>query len=116
MKRIVLMGALAAFSVLPAVAAQAAPPNGFVVTFSCDDGQSYDVNFGAPKNQSSVGFIVGTNDVLVAKHFEIVFEGEIVFSFDRGIEGFEGQDLLTCSGEDPESGTVFNLTGYITPR
>lgn len=115
MRRILLMGMLLVGSLLPASTAHAAP-NGFVVTFDCDNGQSYDVNFGAPRNNSSEAFIVGTNDVLVVKTFEFTLDGEVLNSWNRGGNGFEGKDLLSCTGEDPESGLEFALTGFITPR
>jgi hypothetical protein len=115
MRRILLIGMLLAGSLLPAITAHAAP-NGFVVTFDCDNGQSYDVNFGAPPNNGSAAFIVATNDVLVAKTFEITLEGEVLFSWNRGGNGFEGKDLLGCTAQDPESGIEFAFTGFITPR
>jgi hypothetical protein len=115
MRRILLIGMLLVGSLLPASTAHAAP-NGVVVTFDCDNGQSYDVNFGAPRNNSSEAFIVGTNDVLVVKTFEVTLEGEVLASWNRGDNGFEGEDLLSCTGEDPESGIEFALTGFITPR
>jgi hypothetical protein len=114
MRRILLMGLLVG-SLLPATTAHAAP-NGFVLTFDCDNGHSYDVNFGAPPNNSSEAFIVGTNDVLVVKTLEVTLEGEVIGSWNRGANGFEGKDLLSCTGEDPESGLEFALTGFITPR
>jgi hypothetical protein len=114
MRRILLMGLLAG-SLLPATTAHAAP-NGFVLTFDCDNGQSYDVNFGAPPNNSSEAFIVGTNDVLVVKTLEVAIEGEVIGFWNRGANGFEGKDLLSCTAEDPESGLEFALTGFITPR
>ena len=91
-----------------------AAPSGLVVAFSCDDGQSYDLNLGAPPNQSSTAFVVGTSTIFVAKHLEISVDGEVVYSWDRGIKGFEGVSLITCSGD--LGGSIITVVGYLTPR
>ena len=103
MRRILLIGMLLVGSLLPASTAHAAP-NGVVVTFDCDNGQSYDVNFGAPRNNSSEAFIVGTNDVLVVKTFEVTLEGEVLASWNRGDNGFEGSRPARASAGAKKSG------------
>jgi hypothetical protein len=115
MRRFAIAGllAIALVGVLPGVAG-AAPSNGFALTFTCDDGSSMDLNFGAPPNQSSTAFVVGDNAIFVAKHLELVVEGEVVYSWDRGINGFGAASLLTCSGDFGD--TTFVVVGYLTPR
>ena len=114
MRRLAFAGLLsiALAGLLPGLVA-AAPSGGNVETVTCDDGSSFDVNFGALPNQSSTAF-AATNTVFVAKHFEILVEGEVVYSWDRGIEGFSGASLLTCTGD--LDGALFVLVGYLTPR
>jgi hypothetical protein len=114
MRRLAFVGLLsiALSGLLPGLVA-AAPSGGIVETVMCDDGSSFDVNFGALPNQSSTGF-TGKNTVFVAKHFEILVDGEVVYGWDRGIDGFSGAALLTCTGD--LDGAVFVLVGYLTPR
>ena len=94
MRRLAFVGLLsiALSGLLPGLVAAA--PSGGVVAVTCDDGSSFDLNFGTPKNQSSTAF-TGKNTVFVAKHFEILVDGQVVFGWDRGIEGFSGASLLT---------------------
>jgi hypothetical protein len=92
----------------------AAPQNGLIIPFSCDDGSTLDLNLGAPPNQSSTAFS-GKNTVFVAKHFEIVVEGEVVYAWNRGIKGFDEETLLTCTG-DLGGGATATVVGYLTPR
>ena len=114
MRRLAFVGLLsiALTGLLPGLVA-AAPSGGIVVTVTCDDGSSFDVNFGALPNQSSTAF-TGTNTVFVAKHFELLVDGEVVLSWDRGIKGFSDASLLTCTGD--LDGAVFVVVGYLTPR
>ncbi len=114
MRRLAFVGLLsiALSGLLPGLVA-AAPSGGIAETVTCDDGSSFDVNFGALPNQSSTAF-TGTNTVFVAKHFEILVDGEVIFAWDRGIEGFSGASLLTCTGD--LDGAVFVVVGYLTPR
>ena len=113
MRRLAFVGLLsiALSGLLPGLVAAA--PSGSVVAVTCDDGSSFDVNFGTPKNQSSTAF-TGKNTVFVAKHFELLVDGQIVFAWDRGIDGFSGASLLTCTGD--LGGPVFVVVGYLTPR
>lgn len=102
-----------ALSGLIAGMASGAPSGGNLVTADCDDGVSRDLNFGTATNNSSTAFI-GTNTVLVVKHFEILDGGELVYSFDRGINGFDASSLLTCGAD---LGTLsFSITGFLSPR
>jgi hypothetical protein len=94
--------------------ASAAPPPSYVVTFDCSDGQTYDINFGAPPNAGSVGFVMGTTNVFVGKSFTGYFEGEVAFSWVRGVGGFDPGSLIVCTGAlDPMS---YELTGWVAPR
>ena len=98
---------------LAPVVVSAAPPPSYVLTFECSDGQAYDIDFGAPKNTGSVGFVVGTSQVLVGKSFTGYLDGEQAFAWVRGIHGFDLSSLLTCTGTlDP---WTYVLTGWLAP-
>jgi hypothetical protein len=115
MRRLAIAGVLsiALAGALPGVAG-AAPSNGSVLTFACDDGSSLDLNLGAPPNQSSTAFVVDDNRILVVKRLELVVDGEVVFGWDRGISGFDEASLLTCTADS--GGLTYIVVGYLTPR
>jgi hypothetical protein len=112
--RALLVAVLAA--AMSPVVASAAPPASFVVTFDCSDGNSFDINFGAPPNAGSTGFVVGDNSVLVAKSFTAAFDGSVIeeISWVRGLQGFDQDQLTTCTGS--VGPFAFTLTGWLTPR
>ena len=94
--------------------ALAAPHGQPTVEMACSDGNTYDMNLGAPPNNSSTAWVAGTNVVLVGKTLEIRVDGEVVFSWDRGSEGFEDADLISCSGD--LGGAILSVTAFLTPR
>jgi hypothetical protein len=82
---------------------------------TCSNGQTYLVNLGSVRNQASAGFIVGTEEVIVAKTLAIIVDGETVYSWDRGSAGFDGAELISCTGELVPDVVVLTLTGFIAP-
>ena len=114
MRRGLAIGLLAGALVGLMPVAVAAAPAGGVATVGCDNGDTFDINFGAGPNQGSAGFVVGINSIFVAKQFEIRVGGEVVFGWDRGIKGFSDVTLLTCSTAG--DGAVFTFVGYVAPR
>lgn len=115
MRRLIAIGVITLVFASSAFRVDADPLKGFVTTFACDNGQTYVINNGVIQQQSSVGFLVETTDVLVAKHFELFVDGELVLSWDRGIEGFLPEDLISCSSTFVIDGFTleFFLTGFI---
>jgi len=103
---------VAALTTLAAGTASAAP-KGYVGPWSCD-GQTVNLNFGAPPNQSSNLFVDGTSTMFVIRSMTIVDAGELVYSFDRGLAGFAGKSLVTCSTTIDTD--TFTVLGYFTPR
>jgi hypothetical protein len=115
--RLALASAALAIALSPAVAS-AAPPISFVLTLECSDGQSYDINFGAPKNQGTALFVLGGNGILTTNYYHLEINGEVVIDSVRGLQGLGEQDLLTCAGEvvfDEDTWT-WTLQGWVTPR
>jgi hypothetical protein len=108
---IALLAAMLA-ALVPASASAA--PKGYVASWACDDGHRYDLNFGAPPNQSSNLFVDGTNSMFVIRTLTIHDSGELVYQFDRGLSGFADKALTTCSTSIDTD--VFTVSGYFTPR
>ena len=108
---IALLAAMIA-ALVPGTAAAA--PKGYVASWACDDGHSYDLNFGAPPNQSSNLFVDGANSMFVIRTLTIHDSGELVYQFDRGLGGFADKPLTACSTSIDTD--VFTVTGYFTPR
>jgi hypothetical protein len=53
--------------------------------------------------------------VIVAKTLAIIVDGETVYSWDRGSAGFDGAELISCTGELVPDVVVLTLTGFIAP-
>jgi hypothetical protein len=89
----------------------------------CSDGSSFEINFGAPKNQGTAIHIVGENSILTSNGYMITTDG-VPFEFKpRGIRSVEaGPNGVVCTGGyeyDDEAGhhtVVYTITGWITPR
>jgi hypothetical protein len=109
--------AVLAAALSPAVAS-AAPPISFVLALDCSDGQTYDINFGAPKNQGTALFVLGDNSILTTNYYHLEIDGEVVIDSTRGLQGLGSQDLLTCTAEIDLDGQIWSWTlqGWITPR
>jgi hypothetical protein len=107
-------GCLFAFSAAADPSHNALPP----VTMSCDNGDTITVNLGTVQNNSSVAFFVDSTTTYVSKTFTIAAGGTVVNGWDRGIQGFDPSELVTCSGSLVFQGTTFDLStsGFFTPR
>ena len=103
---------------LSPAAAIAGPPISFVLTLSCDDGQAYDINFGAPKNQGTALFVLGGNSILTTNYYYLEIDGDVAIDSVRGLQGVGSQDLVTCTAEADLDGQIWSWTlqGWITPR
>jgi hypothetical protein len=112
--RLVLAGALTAFTVAPATADPGSNnPQVQYRTFSCDNGNTYDAGFVgvAPGNF----FLVDSTSVFAIKVFtEFLPSGEVK-TFNYGIPGFDSSTLVTCSYTDPQ-GTLDIFSGFLTPK
>ena len=124
MRRLRLAAATAvlAAAITPAVAS-AGPPISFVLTLECDDGSTFDINFGPPKNQGTALHLVGENGVLTSNYFKLVITDEfgddfVLIDSTRGLDGLDGRELLTCTGSSGDEFTTFTWTviGFVTPR
>lgn len=115
--RLGILGVMLAAAMSPAVAS-AGPPISFVLTLDCSDGQTYDINFGAPKNQGTALFIVDGNSILTTNYYHLEIDGAVVIDSVRGLQGVGDQDLLTCTAEVDLDGEIWSWTlqGWITPR
>ena len=112
-----LAAAVMAAALSPAVVS-AAPPISFVLTLDCSDGQTYDINFGAPKNQGTALFVLGGNSILTTNYYHLEIDNEVVIDSTRGLQGLGSQDLLTCTAEANLDNQIWSWTlqGWITPR
>jgi len=99
-------------------AVSAEPPISQILTLECSDGHSYDINFGAPKNQGTALHVQGSNAILTSNYFKLTIDGDTVIDSSRGMQGLAGQDLLHCTGSLDFDGVIFAYTveGWITPR
>jgi hypothetical protein len=110
-----VFGGLAALLIAPT--AQADPLKGDVVTASCSDGTTVQVNIGVPTNASSQFFVATDASIFVIKRIVGTNpQGQVIFTKDYGIQGFARTQLITCTLVGPTSGNTFTLTGYFTPR
>ena len=97
--------------------AQADPPKGDVVTASCSDGSTVQVNIGVPTNASSQFFVTTDASIFAIKRIVGTSpQGQVLFTKDYGIQGFAGSELTTCTFVGPTSGNTYTLTGFFTPR
>ena len=115
--RLGVLGALLAAAMCPAVAS-AGPPLSVVLTLDCSDGQTYDINFGAPSNLGTALVVLGGNSILTTNYYFLTIDGEVVIDSTRGLQGLGSQDLLTCTAEIDLDGQIWSWTlqGWITPR
>ena len=115
--RMALAGAAMAVALSPAIVS-AGPPISFVLTLECSDGQTYDINFGAPKNQGTALFVLGGNSILTTNYYHLEIDGQVVIDSVRGLQGLGSQDLVTCTAEEDLDGQIWSWTlqGWITPR
>ena len=115
--RLAVASAILAVAITP-LAASAAKPVTFVLAVECSDGNTYELNFGAPKNQGTALFLVGDNGILTSNYFLLTIDGQVVIDSVRGLNGLESQDLVTCVGSFDSGGQVweYTITGFVTPR
>lgn len=115
--RLAVAGAILGVAALPGLVS-AGPPVSFVMTMSCSDGQSYDVNFGPPKNAGTALHIVGSNEILTSNSFLWTIDGQVVIDGPRGMQGLDDQDLVWCTSAFELDGQLWEYTigGWITPR
>lgn len=112
-----LAGGLLGVALVPALVS-AGPPLSFVMTMSCSDGGSYDVNFGPPKNAGTALHIVGTNQILTSNYFLWTIDDQVIIDGPRGMQGLGDQDLVWCTSSFELDGQQWEYTiaGWITPR
>lgn len=115
--RLGILGPVLAAALSPALAS-AAPPISFVLTLDGSNGQSYDINFGAPKNQGTALFVLDGNSILTTNYYHLEIDGEVVIDSVRGLQGLGMQDLLTCTAEVliEDQTWSWTLQGWVTPR
>lgn len=115
--RLALAGALLGLALVPAVAS-AGPPVSFVLTLDCSDGNTYDVNFGPPKNAGTAFHVIGSNEILTSNYFLWTIDGQVIIDGPRGMEGLGAQDLVWCTGGFVLDGQdwQYTIAGWITPR
>ena len=112
-----LAGAAAALSL---VGVASADPSHDVlpdIVLTCSDGQKLTVLPGTSTNNSSIAFVRDSTSILVARSFLATLNGEPVFGFVRGLNGFTDKDIVTCTGPWTFDGVTFvvTVTGFITP-
>jgi hypothetical protein len=87
------------------------------IVLRCSDGQTVTVLPGTSTNNSAIAFVRDSTSILVAKSFLATQNGEPVFGFVRGLNGFADKDLVTCTGPWTLGDVTFNVTvtGFLTP-
>jgi hypothetical protein len=86
------------------------------IVLRCSDGQTVTVLPGTSTNNSAIAFVRGSTSILVAKSFLATLNGEPVFGFVRGLNGFADKDLVTCTGLWTLDVTYsVTVTGFLTP-
>ena len=108
-----MVGAALAVALSPAVVS-AGPPLTFTMTLDCSDGNSYVINFGAPKNQGTALHGVGDNFILTSNYFLMTVGGQVFVDSTRGLQGVENRGVITCTGTDGDVELV--VMGWVTPR
>ncbi len=117
MKRISLLLAFCALA-LSAVPAAAAPTKGAQpvhITLACDDGSTVPVV--VQLSSTAAQHVVGSTSLFVIKQYVIVDPTTgTSTTYTSGIQGFDADDLVTCTYVGPVSGRLFTVTGFFTPR
>lgn len=108
-----LAGATLAVALSPALVS-AGPPLTLTMTLQCDDGNSYVINFGAPKNQGTALHGVGDNFILTSNYFLMTVGGQVFVDSTRGLKGVEHRGLVTCTGT--QGPIELLVMGFVTPR
>jgi hypothetical protein len=87
------------------------------IVLSCSDGQTVTVLPGTSTNNSAIAFVRDSTSILVAKSFLATLNGEPVFGFVRGLNGFTDKDLVICTGPWTLGGVTYDVTvtGFFTP-
>jgi hypothetical protein len=108
---------LASMIALPVASADPGSNNPIVQyrTFFCDNGNTYNGAFVgvAPANF----LLVGTTNMFELKVFTEYTApgGQVIKTFNTGINGFDPSTLVTCHYTDPAG--IYNVfSGFITPR
>lgn len=115
--RFAAAGAVLGVAALPGLVS-AGPPISFVMTMSCDDGKSYDINFGPPKNAGTALHVVDSNQILTSNYFLWTIDGQVIIDGPRGMQGLEDQEVVWCTSAFELDGHLWEYTiaGWITPR
>jgi hypothetical protein len=87
------------------------------IVLTCSDGQTVTVLPGTSTNNSAIAFVRDSSSILVARSFEVTLDGEPIFGFVRGLNGFTDKDVLTCTGVWTLDGVTYDVTvtGFLTP-
>ena len=87
------------------------------IVLTCSDGQTLTVLPGTSTNNSAMAFIRDSTSVFVARSFLGTLNGQPVFGFVRGLNGFSDKDIVTCAGPWTLGGVTFavTVTGFVTP-
>jgi hypothetical protein len=87
------------------------------IVLTCSDGNRLTVLPGTSTNNSAIAFVRDSTSILVARSFLATLNGEPVFGFVRGLNGFSAKDIVTCTGPWTLDGVTFvvTVTGFITP-
>jgi hypothetical protein len=87
------------------------------IVLTCSDGQTVTVLPGTSTNNSAIAFVRDSSSILVARSFEVTLDGEPIFGFVRGLNGFSDKDVLTCTGVWTLDGVTYDVTvtGFLTP-
>jgi len=87
------------------------------IVLRCSDGQPVTVLPGTSTNNSAIAFVRDSTSILVARSFLATLNGEPVFGFERGLNGFADKDLVTCTGPWTLGDVTYSVTvtGFLTP-
>jgi hypothetical protein len=119
MSRILAMVAVLAAALCFADAGSADPSHNVLpdIVLTCSDQSTLTVSPGTSTNNSSIAFVRDDTSILVARSFTVTLDGETVFGFERGLSGFDGKNLVTCTGPWTLGGVTYEVTvtGFVTP-
>ena len=104
----------AAIIVLAAAPAVAAPDNDRTLRFelTCDDGNVYQASF----NGGPSAFHLDTGGLYIWKQIWFVTPAGESGTLTRGSQGFDVEDLVTCTYIGAESGNDYTVVGFYPPR
>jgi hypothetical protein len=115
-RRLFTIAITCAVALCASAATASADPTGEPVEFQCSNGETLTVTLGPPKNNSSVVYVIESTSIFVVKRLVITDPetGEVLISFDRGLNGFDPDQLVTCEAD--AFGVHFLTQGFSTPR